>query len=126
MDDEATEQPGLNPTVAPAVRDALGRFVPGQTGNPGGRQPATRSVRLLARTYTEEAINTLGLHLANPDGRIAVAAAVALLDRAWGKPIQAVRVAEQDQADMDSKSDSELVELVMTMVETIKSTGKQS
>jgi hypothetical protein len=45
-------------------------------------------VQALAREYTVEAIQTLVSCLRDPKYR--VAAATALLDRAWGKPVQAI------------------------------------
>ena len=61
-------------------------FKPGQSGNPGGRPRAIVDVQELARTYTPAAIKALGNALNSPRER--VAAAQALLDRAWGKPTQ--------------------------------------
>lgn len=62
------------------------RFVKGQSGNPGGRPKAALDVQELARAHTPDAINALVAALANPRER--VSAAVALLDRGWGKPTQ--------------------------------------
>jgi len=63
-------------------------FKPGQCGNPGGRPKADVRVKELARAHTEQAIQTLVDALSNE--RTSVAAAVALLDRGWGKPAQAI------------------------------------
>ena len=41
------------------MRNKNGRFLPGISGNPGGRPPEVGDVRELAREYTEEAIETL-------------------------------------------------------------------
>ena len=57
-------------------------FKPGQSGNPGGRPRS--DVTSLARRHTAEAIAALVAALGSPRER--VAAAVALLDRGWGKP----------------------------------------
>jgi hypothetical protein len=63
-------------------------FKPGQSGNPNGYPKAAAEVQALARTYTAKAVRTLGrIMLAKTSGnRDRIAAAVALLDRAWGKP----------------------------------------
>ena len=68
------------------------RFKPGQSGNPGGRPRGLSEVIGLARRHTADAIRVLcevasqtGAH---PSAR--VAAAVALLERGWGKPAQPV------------------------------------
>ena len=68
------------------------RFKPGQSGNPGGRPRGEHRVRELAQQYTAEALETLVqvMHNGRPSER--VAAAVAILDRGWGKPAQEVTV----------------------------------
>lgn len=74
-------------------------FVKGKSGNPSGRPKEIGHVRDLARAHTEDAIKTLVEIRADPTqpAPARVAAATALLDRAWGKPSQAV--------DMTSKGE---------------------
>lgn len=67
-------------------------FQPGQSGNPSGRPKVDNRVRDLARQHTEAAIQALVLSLT--DDRHRVAAAQALLDRGWGKPVQEVTGAD--------------------------------
>jgi hypothetical protein len=62
------------------------RFAPGQSGNPGGRPK--NHVQSLAREHTEAAVLALVEALNNPRER--VPAAVALLERGWGKPVQPI------------------------------------
>jgi hypothetical protein len=67
------------------------KFQPGQSGNPAGRpkQPKTvQEVRAIARDHTVGAITTLVNVHKNPKAPpvARVAAATAILDRAWGKP----------------------------------------
>lgn len=68
---------------------------PGRSGNPGGRPRAVVEVRDLARSCTEAAVRTLLEIMTNSKAPAAarVAAAVAVLDRGWGRPPQAVAVA---------------------------------
>lgn len=71
-------------------------FQKGQSGNPGGRPKEIGHVRDLAKAHTEASIETLAQirgDLAAPHAA-RVAAAQALLDRAWGKPSQAIGGAE--------------------------------
>lgn len=69
-----------------------GRFKPGQSGNPGGRVKEVAHVRELARQHTEAAIKTLVEIMGSETekGAARVAAAQALLDRGYGKPMQSV------------------------------------
>ena len=82
-------------------------FVPGQSGNPGGRPKGVIEVRELARTHTEAAIKALADMLTDEKAPHAarVAAAVALLDRGWGKPLQQV---EAKRTPLDGLSHEEL------------------
>ena len=67
-------------------------FQPGQSGNPGGRPKVIHEVRELAQRHCTAAIERLAQAMLNPDDRVAVAAATALLDRAVGKPTQATEL----------------------------------
>jgi hypothetical protein len=67
-----------------------GRFAKGTSGNPGGRPKENERVKLLAQAHTEAAIATLAKWMRSKQGKVAVAAANSLLDRGWGKPVQAI------------------------------------
>jgi hypothetical protein len=68
-------------------------FLPGQSGNPGGRPKEIGQVRDLARQHTTLAVKTL-VHVMQHGTKDAarVAAAQALLDRGWGRPQQTMDV----------------------------------
>ncbi len=74
------------------ARKSNGHFLPGTTPNPGGRPAIVTRMRELAQEQTEAALKTLVGCLADEDGRVRVAAAVALLDRGYGRPAQSVQV----------------------------------
>jgi len=75
-------------------RQRNGQFGLGVSGNPGGRPKVVAEVRDLAREHTTEAIKTL-LSIMNDDDKppaARVAAAVHILDRAYGKATASVDV----------------------------------
>ena len=67
-------------------------FESGKSGNPGGRPKVVHEVRELAQQHTTTAIECLVRAMSNPDDRVAIAAASALLDRAVGRPRQATEL----------------------------------
>jgi hypothetical protein len=71
-------------------------FVKGQSGNPGGRPKS--NVVAMARLHTAEAIEALVNALGNPKER--VPAAIALLDRGWGKALQQVQALDENGEPM--------------------------
>ena len=82
-------------TADHVARSPSGRWAPGQSPNPGGRPKVAGAVRELARQHTETAINVLVEICEHGQSEVArIAAAVALLDRGWGKPTIAVEVQE--------------------------------
>jgi Family of unknown function (DUF5681) len=68
----------------------MAQFQPGESGNPGGRPKAHGEVRELAREHTVEAIETLVSIMRGGAPRAQITAAIALLDRGWGKPAQPI------------------------------------
>jgi hypothetical protein len=64
------------------------RWQTGQSGNPGGLPPIIRGVRLLAAQRSPRAVQRLSELVESTDDRIALAAAIALLDRAGVTPLE--------------------------------------
>lgn len=68
------------------------KFEPGKSGNPRGRPKIPAEVRELARALSVEAIETHAAIMRDVEAPPAArgASANAILDRAWGKPAQAI------------------------------------
>ena len=65
-------------------------YVKGQSGNPGGRPKEDGEVKKLARKHTKEAMDTLVKWMRSDNAKASVTASQALLDRGYGKPVQAI------------------------------------
>lgn len=73
-------------------RPTSGRFKKGQSGNPGGRPKLEGEIRDLAQKHGPAALNRLVELMSSVNERVAVIAAQAVLDRAYGKPAQALQL----------------------------------
>jgi len=70
---------------------------PGQSGNPAGRPKGCEGeIKALAKKYTQEALERLVEWMRSDNPKASVSACVAVLDRAWGKPAQAVSIQDSD------------------------------
>ncbi|HEY4592704.1 MAG TPA: hypothetical protein VIJ61_09875 [Thermoanaerobaculia bacterium] len=75
------------PTRKREERGIDGRWLPHASGNPGGRPSVPPEVKEAAKAFTIEAVDKLvALMRRAKDQRVQLAAAVAILDRGWGKP----------------------------------------
>jgi hypothetical protein len=80
----------------PSKYSGLRPFQKGQSGNPGGRPAIESRIRRLAQRNSRRAIVTLVRLLRSKNERVQFMAANALLDRAVGKPAQAVALTGAD------------------------------
>ena len=99
-------------------------WVKGQSGNPSGRRKgqhklirSTLDVKQLARSYSTQAIRKLAKLINSKRESIALAACIAILDRGYGKPAQAVNM--QVSRDMSKLTDAELETLLALMERTM-------
>jgi len=107
-------------------------FKPGVSGNPGGRPRKTRTiearkivadVKAAARALTQDAIDTLASVMNDPKAPLAarVGAANAILDRAHGRPPQAIAhsgaVATYDYSHLSDEQLEELERLMGMIIE---------
>lgn len=76
--------------------EGKGGFRKGHSGNPGGRPKAIRHLQELARSQTENAIQTLIDIMKNTRERPStrISAAIEILNRGWGKAPQAMEIPE--------------------------------
>jgi hypothetical protein len=90
-----------------------GGFRKGVSGNPGGRPKALVEVTAAARTHTMEAIVTLREVMRNAKTTSAarVNAAIALLDRGWGKAPQNLNI--KHDMNLSELSDAELIGIII-------------
>ena len=88
----------------------MARFEKGQRGDPGGRPRVIGEIRDLAREYSEDAIAALvNVCRLGRNESVRVAAATALLDRGYGKPVQTLHATPEDPAEL---TDAELLRIV--------------
>ena len=90
-----------------AVED-LTPFPKGKSGNPGGRPKIPDEVKAILKLQAPNALQKLLTLMESSDERIAFSAASAILDRAWGKPSQAVEHSGPDGEPIEVNGTSDL------------------
>jgi hypothetical protein len=94
-------------------RNKAGQWVPGITGNAGGRSKAEGEIRRLARSFAPEAIFTLVRLLRSAKSeKVKHDAANTLLDRGLGKAFQADVPSDDEMDDIKDVSDEALDKLL--------------
>jgi hypothetical protein len=78
-----------------ANRRPDGTMLPGHTANPSGRPRVVAELRDLARAHTPEAMQRLIELMRSKNEQTAMAAVRELLDRGFGKPMQAIDKTER-------------------------------
>jgi hypothetical protein len=83
------------------------RFEKGKSGNPGGRPKAVRDVAAAAREHTQEGLETLvtAMRDGGAPWNARIRAVELILERGWGKPMQAVELSgpDGDAIQMEAK-----------------------
>src|SRR6201987_6146627 len=93
-DDRSLHHRLIGPTIhampenTAQTRERSGHWRKGYCPNPGGRPKAALDIQALARQHAPEAVATLVAALNDP--KLRVQAAIALLDRGFGKPHVAI------------------------------------
>jgi hypothetical protein len=83
-------KPKSGDATGDAKRQGNGQFGPGNNANPGGRPKLVREVQEFASTFSFEAVDRLVQIMRGRSVKEARQAAVAILDRAGGKPAQPI------------------------------------
>lgn len=65
-------------------------FQPGQSGNPSGRPKQDPAIKEAARAHAERALAVFVANMEDENPAVRHKAAEAILDRAYGKPAQAI------------------------------------
>ncbi len=67
-------------------------FKPGQSGNKSGRPTIVKEIKVLALKHSARAFQRIVELSESDDPKVAIVASKEILDRAYGKPAQAVEV----------------------------------
>jgi hypothetical protein len=99
---------------------ATGRFQPGERRvgrKPGVPNIATREIKAAAQLYGEEAIERLVALMRSEDPNVALKAANALLDRAYGRPAQTLQTDPEQPLEHNVTVVDEFMRRIAAMAE---------
>jgi hypothetical protein len=85
----------------------LAKFTKGQSGNPGGRPKEDPELKELARAASPEAIERLVHWMRSDNAKASVTSCIAILDRAYGKPVQMTELTGKDGGPIETADLSE-------------------
>lgn len=87
----------------------------------GSRPKIIREVRNLARAWTMEALSTIKFIMDDErqGGAVRLAAANAILDRAWGKPESSVNLAYEGTQDVEKLTTNEIKRLLLESINKV-------
>lgn len=96
-----TTRPAENSKLAPRGKP----FQPGKTGNPGGRPKKTEEERTLEQMCRDKTPDALGVLIkimeAGEQERNRMTAAMAIIERGYGKAVQPTTIGNPDGSKMD-------------------------
>lgn len=91
-------------------RDEKGRFLPGLAPNPRGRPKKDPEAVAILKAAVPDAARKLVALMGAKESKIALQAAMAVLDRVWGKPVQASEVTVEAGPDIRAEVRAALLE----------------
>lgn len=71
-------------------------FKKGQSGNPAGRRKEDADLKEICRHFTQESVDKLVEWMRSHNAKASVAACGIILDRGWGKAVQALEHSGKD------------------------------
>lgn len=105
-------------TTVPAKRGPHGHYLPGVSGNPGGRTSALTTVRELMKPHAGRYVEALHKLLDDPDPGIRLSALKEAFDRLLGKAVAHI---ESDSRHMDVSETIKM--LYLQAVQSVPSDG---
>jgi len=99
-------------TNTPEKRNQKGQYLPGTVGTSPGRPKVPEDLKQAFRALSMDALNVLKSIMLNPEARDSdrSKAADSILDRAWGKPAQAIEMSggiTEARVDISKLSDTQ-------------------